>query len=77
MIYRPRMLGLGMEVFDALPREIRDKLNDGVVTQNGDEASMGLVYRLWLWYGTEHVLRVLDEAAQDRLAAAWNTTSIC
>ncbi len=66
MTYQPHVLGVGMSVFDQLPRQIRDKLNDGVVTQTARD--MDVVYRLWRRYGTKHVLRVLEDAAKERLA---------
>lgn len=66
MTYQPHALGAGMALFDRLPRSIRDKLNDGVISQNAD--AVGAVWRLWQRSGTDAVLRVLEEAGQARLA---------
>ncbi len=65
-IYTDDVLGDAMEVFDRLPKRVRDQLNDGVLTQLAED--MRTIERVLQRRGEAEVLRLLHEADRNRKA---------
>jgi len=63
-IYSDDVIGDGMAIFDRLPKRVRDRLNDGIVTQKVED--MAVIARVIRTRGEDEVLRLLREADQQR-----------